>query len=141
VYLDTDIILSQIKERDWLKDIVKRKFSKIKEDFKTSAITVVECQIVLLREEGRDEAIKAIERIESLELEIVNEGSPGQIHGASYQIPQAKHLRLNSFSPCNLRGGESSIDGPPLRPGRGGRQVRSFERFRSPSDRAETFLL
>ena len=71
MYLDTDIILSQIKERDWLKDIVKRKFSKIKEDFKTSAITVVECQIVLLREEGRDEAIKAIERIESLELEIL----------------------------------------------------------------------
>ena len=52
MYLDTDIVLSQIKEKDWLKEIVKRKLSKIDEELKTSAITIVECQIVLFREEG-----------------------------------------------------------------------------------------
>lgn len=67
MYLDTDIILSQIKERDWLKEVVRRKLSEINEDFCTSAITVVECQIVLLREESREEAIKVMEKIESLD--------------------------------------------------------------------------
>jgi len=71
VHLDTDIVLSQIKKRDWLKDIVKRKLSEIDEDLSTSAITVVECQIVLLREESREEAIKVMEKIESLGLRLL----------------------------------------------------------------------
>ncbi len=71
MYLDTDIVLSQIKERDWLKDVVRRKLSRIEEELKTSAITIVECQIVLLREEGRGEAIKVIDRINSLGLQIL----------------------------------------------------------------------
>ena len=50
MYLDTDVILSQIKEKDWLKDIVKRKLESIDEGFVTSAITIVECQIVIIRE-------------------------------------------------------------------------------------------
>ena len=57
MYLDTDIVLSQIKKRDWLKDVVRRKLSEI-----DSAITIVECQIVLLRKESREEAIKVIEK-------------------------------------------------------------------------------
>jgi len=71
VYLDTDIVLSQIKRKDWLKEIVKRKLSEINEELGTSAITIVECQIVLLREEGREEAIKVMEKIESLGLRIL----------------------------------------------------------------------
>ena len=71
MYLDTDIVLSQIKKRDWLKDIVKRKLSEIDENLCTSAITVVECQIVLLREDGREEAIKVMEKIKSLGLRIL----------------------------------------------------------------------
>ena len=71
MYLDTDIVLSQIKRKDWLKEIVKRKLSEINEELGTSAITIVECQIVLLREEGREEAIKVMEKIESLGLRIL----------------------------------------------------------------------
>ena len=71
MYLDTDVILSQIKKRDWLKEIVNRKLSEINEELSTSAITVVECQIVLLREESREEAIEAMEKIESLGLRIL----------------------------------------------------------------------
>ena len=71
MYLDTDVILSQIKEKDWLKDIVKRKLESIDEEFVTSAITIVECQIVLIRELGRDEAVKIPERVEELGVEIL----------------------------------------------------------------------
>ena len=71
MYLDTDIILSQIKERDWLKEIVSRKLSRIDEELKTSAITIVECQIVLLREEGRDKSVKVMEKIKPLGLKIL----------------------------------------------------------------------
>ncbi|AKG91592.1 putative nucleic-acid-binding protein, contains PIN domain [Geoglobus ahangari] len=71
MYLDTDVILSQIKEKDWLKDIVKRKLESINEEFVTSAITIVECQIVLIREFGRDEAVKVPERIEELGVKIL----------------------------------------------------------------------
>ena len=71
MYLDTDIVLSQIKRKDWLKEIVKRKLSEIDEKTNTSAITIVECQIVLLREEGREEAIKVMGKIESLGLRIL----------------------------------------------------------------------
>jgi len=71
VYLDTDVVLSQIKKKDWLKDIVKRKLSEIDENLCTSAITIVECQIVLLREESREEAIKVMEKIKSLGLRIL----------------------------------------------------------------------
>ncbi len=71
MYLDTDIVLSQIKRKDWLKEIVKRKLSEIDEKPSTSAITIVECQIVLLREESREVAIKVMGKIESLGLRIL----------------------------------------------------------------------
>ena len=71
MYLDTDIILSQIKERDWLKEIVSRKLSKIDEELKTSAITIVECQIVLLQEEERDESVKVMKKIKPLGVRIL----------------------------------------------------------------------
>ena len=51
MYLDTDIVLSQIKGKDWLKEIVKRKLSNINEELKTSAITIVDCPISRRRKE------------------------------------------------------------------------------------------
>ncbi len=50
---------------------MKRKLESIDEEFVTSAITIVECQIVLIRELGRDEAVKVPEKIEELDVEIL----------------------------------------------------------------------
>jgi predicted nucleic acid-binding protein len=99
MYLDTDIVLSQIKERDWLKEIVKRKLSEIDEELKTSAITVVECQIVLLREEGREEAIKTMERIDFLGLKILP--LTKEVLAKSTEL-LSKYPKLNIFDSIHL---------------------------------------
>jgi len=99
MYLDTDIVLSQIKRRDWLKDIVKRKLSEIDEPFCTSAITVVECQIVLMREEGREEAIEAMGKIESLGLRILP--LTKDVLAKSTEL-LAKYSKLNIFDSIHL---------------------------------------
>jgi len=99
VYLDTDIVLSQIKKRDWLKDIVRRKLSEIYENLSTSAITVVECQIVLLREESRGEAIKVMERIESLKLRILS--LTKEVLTKSTEL-LSKYPKLNIFDSIHL---------------------------------------
>ncbi len=99
MYLDTDVVLSQIKKRDWLKEIVKRKLSEINEDSSTSAITVVECQIVLLREEGREEAIKAVEKIESLGLKILP--LTKEVLAKSTEL-LSKYPKLNVFDSIHL---------------------------------------
>ncbi len=53
MYLDTDCVLALIKESDWLKVLVG---SRLKEerDLCTSVITVIECKLVISREEKRD---------------------------------------------------------------------------------------
>lgn len=71
MYLDTDVVLSQIKPEDWLKDIVKRKLDEVNEKLRTSAITVVECQIVLLRDVSRSSALKVTEDVETMGIEIL----------------------------------------------------------------------
>ena len=99
MYIDTDIVLSQIKERDWLKEIVKRKLSEIDEELCTSAITIVECQIVLLREEGREEAIRAMEKIESLGLRILS--LTKEVLAKSTEL-LSKYPKLNIFDSIHL---------------------------------------
>ena len=99
MYLDTDIVLSQIKKRDWLKEVVRRKLSEINEDFCTSAITVVECQIILLREEGREEAIKAMDKIETLGLRILP--LTKEVLNKSKEL-MSKYSKLNIFDSIHL---------------------------------------
>lgn len=99
MYLDTDVVLSQIKERDWLKDVVRRKLSRIEEELKTSAITIAECQIVLLREEGRGEAIKVIDRINSLGLQILP--LTREVLAKSTEL-LSKYPKLNVFDSIHL---------------------------------------
>ena len=48
-----------------------RKLDSIEDELKTSAITAVECQIVLMREAGREEAVSVMERIDGLDVEIL----------------------------------------------------------------------
>jgi len=88
------MVLSQIKEKDWLKEAVRRKLSEIDEELKTSAITVV--QIVLLREDGREEAIKTLERINSLGLKIL----PLTLAKSTELL--AKYPKLNIFDSIHL---------------------------------------
>jgi hypothetical protein len=71
VYLDTDVILSQLKERDWLKESVEKKLGEVNEKLKTSAITIVECQIVLLREDSRSSATDVLDRVRELRVEVL----------------------------------------------------------------------
>jgi len=71
VYLDTDVILSLLKERDWLKESVEKKLREVNEKLKTSAITIVECQIVLIREESRSSATDVLDRIRELRVEVL----------------------------------------------------------------------
>ncbi|WP_457591061.1 type II toxin-antitoxin system VapC family toxin [Geoglobus sp.] len=99
MYLDTDVILSQIKEKDWLKDIVKRKLESIDEEFVTSAITIVECQIVLIREFGRDEAVKVPEKIEELGVKILPLSK--EVLEISSELLE-KYPKLNIFDSIHL---------------------------------------
>ncbi|MBS3081075.1 hypothetical protein J4221_06395 [Candidatus Pacearchaeota archaeon] len=62
MYLDTDIVLALIKEDDWLKDYVK--LSEFK-PAKTSAITIIEVRLVLLREYSRKKALESLSKIKS----------------------------------------------------------------------------
>ncbi|WP_457555364.1 type II toxin-antitoxin system VapC family toxin [Candidatus Pyrohabitans sp.] len=71
MYLDTDVILSLLKERDWLKESVEKKLREVNEKLKTSAITIVECQIVLIREESRSSATDVLDRIRELRVEVL----------------------------------------------------------------------
>ncbi len=60
MYLDTDIVLAITKENDWLKPKVDLR--KIKNP-KTSVFTVIEAEIVLLREYSRKDAIGILEKV------------------------------------------------------------------------------
>lgn len=53
MYLDTDSVLALVKESDWLKTDVEMRI-KGEKTLCTSVMTVVECRLVLIREEGRD---------------------------------------------------------------------------------------
>ncbi len=51
MYLDTDIVLALIKKKDWLKQTIK--IEKIKKP-KTSALVIIEAELILSREYGRE---------------------------------------------------------------------------------------
>lgn len=68
MYLDTDILLSVIKEEDWLKDYID--ISKISKK-KTSTLTIIEARIVLEREYSREKAVNALLKIKNTGLEIL----------------------------------------------------------------------
>lgn len=61
VYLDTDCIIALVKENDWLKTAVKNRLKKEKK-LCTSVITVIECRLVLTRENTIEEAL-SVEKI------------------------------------------------------------------------------
>jgi predicted nucleic acid-binding protein len=69
MYLDTDIVLALIKKEDWLK-----KYISIKqlENPKTSALTVIEARIVLLREHSRDDALGVLKKVKNLGIKIIS---------------------------------------------------------------------
>ena len=68
MYLDTDIILALIKEEDWLKRYISLKDIK---NPKTSALTIVEAELVLLREYSRKNAIGVLNKIQNLGINIL----------------------------------------------------------------------
>ena len=53
MYLDSDCVLALIKDSDWLKNTVKERVSTENELF-TSAVTIIECKLVISREEQRE---------------------------------------------------------------------------------------
>jgi len=68
MYLDTDVVLALIKEEDWLKDYVK--LSELR-PAKTSAITIIEVRLVILREYSRKKALESLSEIKKLKVEII----------------------------------------------------------------------
>lgn len=68
MYLDTDILLALIKKDDWLKPHTDLK--KIKSP-KTSVFAVIEAEIILLREHGRENAISALKDIKRKNIRVI----------------------------------------------------------------------
>ncbi|WP_456474860.1 PIN domain-containing protein [Candidatus Pyrohabitans sp.] len=99
MYLDTDIILSQLKKQDWLKENVKKKLGEVEENLKTSAITAVECQIVLIREDSRRNALEVLEGIKKLGVEVLP--LTEEILQLSNELLK-KHQKLNIFDSLHL---------------------------------------
>ena len=66
MYLDTDVLLALLKEKDWLKQFVTPE--KVR-DCCTSVLNVLEAKMVLLREEGT--ADKLISKLKSLKITLL----------------------------------------------------------------------
>lgn len=68
MYLDTDIILALIKDKDWLK-----KYIKIQDinNPRTSILTLIEAELVLAREFGKKEILK-INKIKDFKIKLLN---------------------------------------------------------------------
>lgn len=71
MYLDTDIILALIKPEDWLKAYVERGLEEINEEKVTSLITVIESELVLMREYSRELALSAFEEIKKKGIKLL----------------------------------------------------------------------
>ncbi|MDZ7689410.1 MAG: PIN domain-containing protein [Halobacteriales archaeon] len=96
MYLDTDVILARIKDDDWLKSEVDRDALTSP---KTSAVTVVEVQLVYFDErsrgviaDSRQEVSEEVERILPLDTEVLEESSR----------LLREHDRLNVFDSLHL---------------------------------------
>src|SRR3989344_3513882 len=66
MYLDTDIILALIKDKDWLRNYID--LNKIK-NAKTSVLTLIEAELVLIREFGRKETFR-INKVKELKIKV-----------------------------------------------------------------------
>ena len=90
MYLDTDIILALIKDEDWLKEHVDLKQMQ---PAKTSVFTVIEAELVLLREYSRNDAIAVLDKLKTLKIEILPVTEP--------IIKQSQKL-LSQYSELNI---------------------------------------
>ena len=67
MYLDTDILLAVVKPEDWLKPHINlKKFSELK----TSVFAIVEAELILEREYGRNETTALLEKIKKAKIKI-----------------------------------------------------------------------
>lgn len=96
MYLDTDIILALVKQNDWLKPHVNIK--KIHNP-KTSALTMIEAQIVLLREYGRKDVIGIVKKIKKFGIAI-EEIDERIVEKGEYLLE--KYPMLNVFDSIHL---------------------------------------
>ena len=72
LYLDTDLFLAAVKQKDHLKDAALRFFKKCKkEELYTSEATVLEVWHYLRRNNMEEKALEAIEHMEGLVAEIL----------------------------------------------------------------------
>jgi predicted nucleic acid-binding protein len=69
MYLDTDIILALIKDEDWLKPHINLK--RIKNPT-TSVFAIIEAEIVLLREYGKEHVFPILNNIKSKKVKIIS---------------------------------------------------------------------
>jgi len=70
VYLDTDCILALVKDSDWLKEPVTKKIKREKK-LSTSVLTVIECRLVLLRENTPEEAFRVEKVINKWKIKLI----------------------------------------------------------------------
>jgi len=99
MYLDTDVILALIKPEDWLKAYVEIGLEEIKEEKVTSLITVIECEIVLMREYSRELAISAFEEIKKKGIKLL----PISVDAIEESTKlQKKYPKLNIFDSVHL---------------------------------------
>ena len=91
MYLDTDILLALIKQKDWLKPYIK--MSKIKNP-KTSTLAVIEAEIILLREYDRKDIFDVMKKLENLKIEVLE--TDKKVMGSSIDLMK-KYPRLNVF--------------------------------------------
>jgi predicted nucleic acid-binding protein len=71
VYLDADVLYSYLKPEDWLKPFAENILDK-KDKFITSIVTVIEIEIVSLRELGSTFSLSVLSRLKTLKnLEIL----------------------------------------------------------------------
>jgi predicted nucleic acid-binding protein len=91
VYLDTDVILAVIKRDDWLKRYVNLK--RIHHP-KTSVLTIVEAELVLIREVSREAAISCLKEVKEKGITLLPIGQ--EILKISSDFLE-KYPRLNLF--------------------------------------------
>lgn len=70
MYLDTDCVLALIKEKDWLKEFVLERIED-ESSLMTSMISILECRLVLSREDNRSKSIDLVEMIKKFKMELI----------------------------------------------------------------------
>lgn len=70
MYLDTDCVLAIIKDEDWLKETVQDRIREEKE-LLTSMITILECRIVITRDNERSKSLCLLEKLAEFGIRMV----------------------------------------------------------------------